>query len=67
MQHMKPNSRQKFPLPHPIEYIVAAHMQPEFYEKIAQFHYRSHAIAFAASIKCFHTMIVEPAMSGVAR
>jgi hypothetical protein len=67
MQHMAENSRQKLPLPHPIEYLVCAQMVPTHYEKIGQFKYRSHALAFQKGITCFHTMIVEPAVGGIVR
>ena len=67
MQHMRPNSKQKFPLPHPIEWIVALQMQPTHYEKVAQFKYKVHAEAFAESITCFYHVIVEPAVGGIVR
>ena len=67
MQHMVPNKFPKFPLPHPIEWIVALRLQPTHYEKVAQFRYKHHAVAFAESVGCFHYMIIEPAIGGVVR
>ena len=54
-------------LPHPIEWIVAARTNGERYEKFAQFRYKHHAEQFAAGVKVFQTIVIEPAMHGVAR
>jgi hypothetical protein len=59
--------RVKTIIPHPIEWIVAARTNGEQFEKFAQFRYRHHAYAFAAGVKVYQTVVIEPAMSGVAR
>lgn len=56
-----------YPLPHPIEWIVGAMMMPTHYEKVAQFKYANHALEFVKTMKCFKTIIVPPAVHGVAR
>lgn len=64
MQHMAPSKHPKFPLPHPIEWIVALQMTPTHYEKVAQFRHRHHAVRFAESVGCFFHVIIEPAVKG---
>jgi hypothetical protein len=64
---MKPQI-QTLPLPHPIEWIVAARTQGDKFEKFAQFRNEAHARQFAGSFRgMWDIELVAPAVHGIAR